>query len=419
MCWWTLSSARAQSCLLSRTRPEFGAGATTFNDVFGRTRNPWDTRMTSGGSSGGAAAALAAGQVWLATGSDLGGSLRIPASFCGVVGLRPSPGRVPSGPKDNPFGTLSVDGPMGRTVGDAALFLDAMAGFSEADPLTMPAPGAPLRGRRRQARRAPAASAYTPDLGISPVQAQVREVCAAAVGRFEAIGARVDEATMDFTGANDVFHVLRAHQFLANLGPVIEEHGDLIKPEIHWNVEAGRKQTVEDVAKAERARAALFYRAVEFFETYDLLVAPTVIVPPFDAELRYVTDVDGVHFDDYISWLVMCSALVLTGCPVIAVPVGFTSEGLPVGVPAHGAARQGRPAPLRRGALRAGCRPGWRRAHRPAPAGRPGSIVETFAQPRASSSRERRGAASPSAGGVGVSPTESFPSWGWGWGDGA
>ena len=317
--------------LAKSNTPEFGAGATTFNDVFGRTRNPWDTRMTSGGSSGGTAAALASGQVWLGTGSDLGGSLRIPASFCGVVGLRPSPGRVPSGPKDNPFGTLSVDGPMGRTVGDAALFLDAMADFSGADPLSMPAPERPYVDAVANPV-APLRVAYTPDLGISPVQAQVRDVCAAAAGHFEAIGADVDEATMDFTGANDVFHVLRAHQFLANLGPVVEQHGALIKPEIIWNVEAGRKQTAEDVAKAERARAAFFYRAVDFFKTYDLLVAPTVIVPPFDAELRYVTDVDGIHFDDYISWLVMCSALVLTGCPVIAVPVGFTKEGLPVGV---------------------------------------------------------------------------------------
>jgi amidase len=317
--------------LAKSNTPEFGAGATTFNDVFGRTRNPWDTRLTSGGSSGGTAAALAAGQVWLGTGSDLGGSLRIPASFCSVVGLRTTPGRVAAGPKDNPFATLSVDGPMGRTVGDVALFLDSMAGQHTADPLSMPAPATPYVDAVDNPVR-PRRVAYTPDLGIAVLDPEVREAATKAVGHFESIGASVDDATIDFSEANDVFHVLRAHQYLGGVGPLVEQYGDLIKPEVIWNVEAGREQSVERVAAAERARAAIFYKTVKFFETYDLLVSPTVIVPPFDVELRYITDVAGVHFDDYISWLVMCSALALTACPVISVPCGFTSGGLPVGV---------------------------------------------------------------------------------------
>lgn len=323
--------SKAALVLAKSNTPEFGAGATTFNDVFGRTHNPWDTRLTSGGSSGGTGAALAAGQVWLGTGSDLGGSLRIPASFCSVVGLRPSPGRVAGGPKDNPFATLSVDGPMGRTVGDVALALDAMAGEHAADPLSLRAPATPYVDAV-DSPTPPRRVVYSADLGISVIDPEVREVASKAIAHFEAIGADVDDAVFDLSEANDAFHVLRAHQYLGGIGPLLEQYGDLIKPEVHWNVEQGREQSVERVVAAERARAAIFHRTTAFFQTYDLLVSPTVIVPPFDVELRYITDVAGVHFEDYISWLVMCSALSLTACPVISVPCGFTDAGLPVGV---------------------------------------------------------------------------------------
>ncbi|HET6223526.1 MAG TPA: amidase family protein, partial [Dongiaceae bacterium] len=189
--------------------PEFGAGANTFNPVFGETRNPWNTALTCGGSSGGSAVALATGQVWLATGSDLGGSLRTPASFCSVVGLRPSPGRVPHGPEARPFDTLSVDGPMGRTVGDVALMLDAMVARHPEDPLSLELPPALFQIAAAERRR-PRRVAFSADLGIGPVDAEVRQLCAAAAQRFGEAGVAVEEACPDFSDAVDCFGVLRA-----------------------------------------------------------------------------------------------------------------------------------------------------------------------------------------------------------------
>lgn len=318
--------------LAKSNTPEFGAGANTFNEVFGKTRNPWDTRMTCGGSSGGAAVALATGQVWLATGSDLGGSLRIPASFCSVVGLRPSPGRVPHGPKELPFAGLSVEGPMGRTVGDVALFLDTQAsGVQAVDPISLPRPERPFI-EAVDAPTAPRRIAYSPDLGIAPVDAEVREICARAVRLFEGIGASVDEDAPDLHDAEPIFQALRAAQFAALYGKHLETNRDLLKPEVIWNVEAGLALSAEDVNRAEAARGALYYRTAAFFERYDILASPTVLIPPFDVDQRYVEEAGGVRFETYVSWLVMSFALTLTSCPSISVPCGFTSSGLPVGL---------------------------------------------------------------------------------------
>ena len=263
--------------------PEFGAGANTFNEVFGKTRNPWDTRMTCGGSSGGSAVALASGQVWLATGSDLGGSLRIPASFCSVVGLRPSPGRVPEGPKAFPFETLSVDGPMGRTVGDVALMLDAEAGHHPGDPLSYSAPETSYV-EAVDNPESPTRIAYTPDLGIAPVAREVKDLCARAVRLFEGM-ATVDEDTIDLHDARDTFQTLRAAQFAANMRPLLGTHRDWLKPEVIWNIEKGMALDRRDVEKAQAARGALFHRVTTFFQKYDLLVCPTVSVPPFDVDI--------------------------------------------------------------------------------------------------------------------------------------
>lgn len=310
--------------------PEFGAGANTFNEVFGKTRNPWDTRMTCGGSSGGSAVALASGQVWLATGSDLGGSLRIPASFCSVVGLRPSPGRVPEGPKALPFETLSVDGPMGRTVGDVALMLDAEVGHHTGDPLSYPAPQAPYVDAVDNPD-VPDRIAYTPDLGIAPIAGEVEGICTMAVKQFDGIAA-IEEDTIDLHDARDTFQTLRAAQFASNMASLLETHRDQLKPEVIWNIEKGLALDRRDVEKAQVARGALFHRVRVFFEQYDLLVCPTVSVPPFDVNIRYLTDVDGVRMDNYVDWLLLTFALTLTACPAISVPCGFTKSGLPVGL---------------------------------------------------------------------------------------
>ncbi len=310
--------------------PEFGAGANTFNEVFGKTRNPWDTRMTCGGSSGGSAVALTSGQVWLATGSDLGGSLRIPASFCSVVGLRPSPGRVPEGPKLLPFETLSMDGPMGRTVGDVALMLDAEARHHPGDPLSYPAPETPYV-EAVDNPAPPARIAYTPDLGIAPVAGEVKDLCAKAVKLFEGMS-EVEEDAIDLYDARDTFQTLRAAQFAANMRPLLESNRDQLKPEVIWNIEKGLALDRREVENAQAARGALFHRVTEFFSRYDLLVCPTVSVPPFDVNIRYLSEVDGVQMDNYVDWLLLTFALTLTACPAISVPCGFTKSGLPVGL---------------------------------------------------------------------------------------
>jgi amidase len=311
--------------------PEFGAGINTFNEVFGPTRNPWDTSRTCGGSSGGSAVALATRQVWLATGSDLGGSLRTPASFCSVVGLRPSPGRVARGPAERPFDTLSVEGPMARDVADCALMLDAMAGPHPGDPLALPEPdGSFLRAAR--APRLPARIAWSDDLGVTPVEREVAAVCRAAVERLAAAGVEVAETHPDFGTAPDVFHALRAAGYVAHLGPLYESDRDRLKPEIVWNVDLGLSQPPERVGWAERERGRIIHDAAAFLREHSFLACPAACVLPFPVERRWVEEVEGVRFDNYVEALRITSALTLTACPVIAIPCGFAAAGLPVGI---------------------------------------------------------------------------------------
>ena len=311
--------------------PEFGAGANTFNEVFGRTRNPWNTDLTPGGSSGGSAVALAAGQVWLATGSDMGGSLRIPASYCGVVGLRPAPGRVAAGPRRIVYQALSVAGPMARNVADLALMLDAQCGAHTDDPLSLPRPETPFLEAALEPR-APRRVAYSRDLGVVPVAAEVAEICAAAARSFADLGATVEEACPDLTDAEAIFQTLRAAYFAADKAPLLDTHRAQLKPEIVWNIEKGLALSADEIGRAERARTALFHRAQAFFTEYDLLVSPAVLVPPYDGAMRYVTEVEGVSFDNYVTWLALSFAITLTTCPAISVPCGFTEQGLPVGL---------------------------------------------------------------------------------------
>jgi len=321
-------------CAKSNT-PEFGAGASTFNEVFGRTHNPWNHSKSVGGSSGGSAAAVASGEVWLAQGSDLGGSLRIPGSFNGVVGLRPSVGRVPRGLR-HPFGTLMfdtlyVEGPIGRSVEDVALFLDAMAVAHPEEPLSFPPPATPYREHAARPQ-APKRVAWSPDLGITPVDPEVVEICKRAVRKLEAVGTSVESACADFSQAVDVFQVLRAAFFAAEHEEHLRAHRDLLKDDVIWNTEKGLALTGGEIGAAELARSQICVSLLELFATHDLLVCPTVLVPPFDVEVRYVDEVAGVRFDNYIHWLVLTYAITLTGCPAISLPAGFTESGLPVGI---------------------------------------------------------------------------------------
>ncbi len=311
--------------------PEFGAGANTFNEVFGATLNPFDTSRSAAGSSGGAAVALATGMAWLAHGSDMGGSLRNPASFCGVVGLRPSIGRVAHTPKFKIDRTLGVQGPMARNVEDLALLLDAMSGEHPDDPLSLPKLPSSFLSAARSGKK-PIRIAYSPDLGITPVDPEVAAITRKAAQRFAEAGAIVEEAHPDLSDAHECFHVLRAFDFAVSKAELLRTKRDLLKPEVIWNIEEGLKLTVEQLARAEAQRVAMTARAIEFFKTYDLLLAPATIVAPFPVQNRYVAECAGKKFDNYVQWLGIVYAITLACCPALSLPCGFTTSGLPVGL---------------------------------------------------------------------------------------
>lgn len=311
--------------------PEFGAGANTFNEVFGATRNPWDISKSAAGSSGGAAVALATGTAWLAHGSDMGGSLRNPASFCGVVGLRPSVGRVARTPAFKIDRNLTVHGPMARNVEDLALLLDAMTGEYPADPLSLPRlPTSFLPAARSGSK--PKRIAYSPDLGITPVDPEVIALTRKAAQRFAEAGAIVEEAHPDLREAHECFHVLRAFDFAISKAGLLRDKRDQLKPEVIWNIEEGLKLTVEQLERAEAQRVAMTARTIDFFKSYDLLLAPATIVPPFPVENRYVAECAGKKFDNYVEWLGIVYAITLVYCPALSMPCGFTASGLPVGL---------------------------------------------------------------------------------------
>jgi len=311
--------------------PEFGAGANTFNEVFGATRNPYDTSRSAAGSSGGAAAALATGTAWLAHGSDLGGSLRNPASFCGIVGLRPSVGRVAHTPKFAVDNTTGVQGPMARNVEDLALMLDAMSGEYAADPLSLPAPAISFLSAARSGAK-PKRVAYSADFGITPVDPEVAAITRKAAQRFADAGAIVEEAHPDLSEAHECFHVLRALSFAMSKTELLRTKRDLLKPEVIWNIEAGLRLTVDQIARAQAQRLAMTERTLAFFDTYDLLLSPATIVAPFPVENRYVAECGGKTFSNYIEWLAIAYAITLTCAPALSLPCGFTASGLPVGL---------------------------------------------------------------------------------------
>ena len=312
--------------------PEFAAGAHTFNSVFGATRNPYDLTKTAGGSSGGAAAGLATGMHPLADGSDMGGSLRYPAAFCNVVGLRPSPGRVPSHPTQAAWSTLGVQGPMARTVGDVALLLSAIAGPDARSPIALEEPGqtfAASLDRELTGLRV----AWSPDLGgTATVDPVVTRTLEPQIKVFEDLGCHVEQDSPDFSGADEVFRTLRAWQFELTLGPVLDRARELLKPSLVWNIEQGRALTGPDIARAEALHTALYHRMREFFDRYDVLLLPVSQVPPFDVDLEYPTDIAGTPQQTYLDWMRSCCHISATGNPALSVPAGFTPDGLPLGL---------------------------------------------------------------------------------------
>lgn len=320
--------------------PEFGAGGNTFNEVFGRTRNPWNTALTCGGSTGGGAVALATGTAWLAHGSDHGGSLRGPATLTSVVGMRPSPGRVTRGTSNNLWSPLSVQGPMARTIPDLALFLDTMAGHCPYDPLTF---DAPAESFTTAIARPPGKLriAFTTNYGGRvPVDRETRDICAREVRKFEAAGCIVEEAFPDIGPAEDVFLALRSQHFVTDRELQLQTHRAQLKPDIIWNTEQGLQGTPSKIAWADRERAALFRRFAKFFETYDILVTPGAPTPAWDVMLRARDTIDGAKLTNYIAGSLLTSAITLTSCPAVSLPCGFDRFGRPIGLQIIAPARQ-------------------------------------------------------------------------------
>ena len=311
--------------------PEFGAGSQTFNPVFGSTLNPYDRGKTCGGSSGGAAVALATGMLPIADGSDMGGSLRNPASFCHVVGLRPSPGRVPVWPGATAWSTLSVDGPMARRVADVALMLSAMAGPDPRSPISIDQDGsrfaAPLDRDFKRVR-----VAWWSDLGGVPVDRRVRDTVNAQRAVFESLGCIVEEAEPAFSDFDAVFKTIRALAFLTGVAPRVEGRRAQVKETILWEIDRGERLTAVEIAWAETKRTELYHRMRQFMERYEFFVLPTVQVAAFDINQPYPTEIDGVAMETYIDWMKSCYYISIVGNPAISVPCGFTPDGLPVGL---------------------------------------------------------------------------------------
>ena len=314
--------------------PEFGAGSHTFNPVFGITRNPYNVDKTCGGSSGGAAVALAARMLPLCDGSDLGGSLRNPAAFCNIVGFRPSPGRVPSTTSMDAWFPLAVEGPMARTVADVAFFLQALAGSDDRSPVSNQESPAVFAGSLECDLRG-IRVAWSPDAGGLPVDPAVRAATANVPDVLSGLGCEVVEAWPDLSDAPQVFQARRAWVFAVGFGSLLAEHGDQMKETLVWNIEKGLSMSIADYADACRRHTQLFAAVDDFMSPdggFDYLACPTTQVPPFDVEVEYPTEIEGVEFETYIDWMRSCSDITVTTHPAISVPAGFTPDGLPIGL---------------------------------------------------------------------------------------
>jgi amidase len=311
--------------------PEFGAGSNTFNKVFGATRNPYDLTKTAGGSSGGAAAAVACGMLPFADGSDLAASLRNPGNYCNVVGFRPTPGRVPTYPALNAWDTQPVLGPIARTVEDAAFLLAAMAGPDRRAPVSIAEPGSmfskPLKRSFRKLR-----IAWTRNFNDLPVEPAVTAVLEQQRKVFKDLGCVVEEACPDFSGATEAFETLRAVSFAMRFAPLLKTHRSELKDTVIWNIEQGLALDGAQVARAERLRTEVYQRLRAFLEKYEFLLGPVNQLPPFPVDMEYPTHIAGVKLGNYLDWMKSCYYVTLASHPAISVPAGFTPQGLPVGL---------------------------------------------------------------------------------------
>ena len=321
--------------------PEFGAGSQTFNEVFGVTSNPYDTSKTCGGSSGGAAVALAARMLPIADGSDLGGSLRNPASFCNVVGFRPSGGRVPTVPTSNLWMPMAPKGPMARTVSDISLFMQAIAGPHQLAPSSnIESPDIFSGSLERNFEGTTVA--WSPDLGGLPVDPAVRTALASVPDRLSNLGCEVVEKWPDLSDAPEIFQTLRAEIFAHSYASLLKTHRDQLKATVIWNAEKGLAMSMKDHGEACFKQAQMFAELQHFMADIDFLACPVTQVPPFSKEIEYPKEIEGIRFDTYIDWMRSCSDITTTTHPAISVPAGFTPEGLPVGLQIVGKSRDDR-----------------------------------------------------------------------------
>jgi len=322
----------AGALILGKTNtPEFAAGGNTWNDVFGRTRNPWNLDRSAGGSTGGGAAALAAGMIGLAEGTDLGGSLRIPASFCGVAGLRPSVGLVPTCPSEWAWDTLQVTGPMARTVEDLAQALQALAGPSPCAPLGQPVQGRDFAAAARHGPRPGVCAAYCPDIAGIGIDPPVEAVCRRAADRLAESGIPVEAVALDLAFARETFLALRGYWFVTWMSTRLE-HLDELGVNVRNNTRAGLETEVWRLGEAEQARSRLWQILRGVFERYDYLLTPTMAVPPFPVEHNYPETIGGRPMQTYVDWLAPTFVLSLTGLPVASIPCGLDGERMPVGI---------------------------------------------------------------------------------------
>ena len=326
---------RAGGIIIGKTNtPEFASVGATFNDLFGITRNPWNTDFSVGGSSGGAAAAVAAGLGPLAQGNDLGGSVRIPASFCGVVGLRPSPGRIPWYPHKLHWDDLMAQGPIARTVGDIALMLDAVSGPDRRSPVSLPAEKTGFLQAAKNPEARNLKVAWGGNLNLVPVKREILEIAGAATDVFRRLGSEVVETHPDFNGIREVALTYRGLSYVAQYQDQMDtpEFKRLVGPIVKGHIERGLKLSVQDIARAQRRRSEIWEKVSNFFDKYDLLLTPTLPIPPFPAETQYPTEIDGQPMENPVDWVMMTYAMTMMGLPAISVPCGWTKNGLPVGL---------------------------------------------------------------------------------------
>lgn len=312
--------------------PEFGAGGNTFNDVFGYTRNPWDTRKNAGGSSGGAAASLAVGETWLSHGSDLAGSCRTPAGYCGIVGMRPTPGRAGGGPGPAGFLNEGISGPMARDVEDCALFLDTMCGFDPRIPLSLEAPATSFQDALKEEKKNIRIAFSEDQAGFAPVEKEVREILRQAMKTAQGAGMVVEEECPEMPALYDSYVALRGMHYGAVNNFVPDEVKKHFKATLQDNIDVGVQQTSHDIYLAQRGRTEVYNQMQAFLTNFDVLAIPVVGLEPGPVEQEWPPVVDGFEMPDYVDWLRFSFLATTAALPALAMPAGFTKSGMPIGI---------------------------------------------------------------------------------------